>query len=326
VLPVIQELKILGYQESELFGGAKVPPPTEGQSVLPLLAFTRLYAHAYRLLELETSQRSERAPLDKNSVAMMCYCAIHCATLGEVFARISDFLKVLGERGASLSLTQHRGRAVLTMDINRNRNDHAALLVCMSAFNLFYQLFSWMTGEHFPLDEVTVQYPPPQNAEWLLTFFSAPVHYGQAQDTLVFPAAHLNKPVIRSYQELQEIVDYLPFDHWYSGHSEISLAKKMRVIVLNSLQQHGTVPGFDGLAQLFCKSPATMRRRLKEDGTSYSKIVAECQRDYSEHLLLHTELNIEKIATKLGFTDDRSFRRSFQRWHQCTPSEYRRRG
>ena len=36
------------------------------------------------------------------------------------------------------------------------------------------------------------------------------------------------------------------------------------------------------------------------------------------------ELRIGEIALKVGFADDRSFRRSFQRWHQCTPNHYRK--
>lgn len=294
---------------------------SEGQ--LPAFEFCKLYSYTYRLLELETSKRSNKTPLDKNTVAMMCYCAIHCATLGEVIARISDFLKVLGENGAKLDLSVRANQAILNLDAYRGRNDSASLLVCMSAFNLFYQLFSWMTGEHFPLDKVTVQYPEPSSADWMMTFFKAQIVFDSVSDVLFFPASFLEKPVIRSYQELQEIIDYLPFDALYTDRPDVSVAKKIEVIIFNSLQQKSIVPSFDLLAQMFCKSPATLRRRLKDDGGSYSQIVSNCQQCYAEDLLSNSDLQIGEVALKVGFTDDRSFRRSFQRWHQCTPNQYR---
>jgi AraC-like DNA-binding protein len=291
---------------------------------LPALEFCKLYSYTYRLLELETSKRSNKTPLDKNTVAMMCYCAIHCATLGEVITRISDFLKVLGENGAKLNLSVTANQATLTLDAYRGRNDSASLLVCMSAFNLFYQLFSWMTGEHLSLDKITVQYPEPKYAGWMMTFFKAPVAFESVSDSLIFPANFLQKPVIRSYQELQEIIGYLPFDALYADRADVSMAKKIQVIIFNSLHQKSTVPSFDLLAQMFCKSPATLRRRLKDDGCSYLQIVSDCQQSYAEDLLSNSELRIGEVALKVGFTDDRSFRRSFQRWHQCTPNQYRK--
>lgn len=328
LFPVIEELKVLGHSKEEMARAVNISESqlcvdnSEGQ--LPALEFCKLYSYAYRLLELETSKRSNKVPLDKNTVAMMCYCAIHCATLGEVISRISDFLKVLGENGAKLDLSIRANQAVLTLDTYRGRNDSASLLVCMSAFNLFYQLFSWMTGEHFPLDKTTVQYQEPMDGEWLMAFFKAPVSFNSSSNALIFSANCLDKAVVRSYQELQEIIDYLPFDTLCGDRSSVSMTKKIQIIIFNSLQLKSTVPSFELLAQMFCKSTATLRRRLKEDGSSYSQIVSDCQQCYAEDLLMNSDLQIGEIALKVGFADDRSFRRSFQRWHQCTPNHYRK--
>ncbi|MGC4062532.1 MAG: AraC family transcriptional regulator [Aquabacterium sp.] len=76
-------------------------------------------------------------------------------------------------------------------------------------------------------------------------------------------------------------------------------------------------------AQRLHLSERTFKRRLAEEGTSFTALlrdemfVAACQH------LLHSELSIEHIALTLGYTDPANFTRAFRQWSGVSPSDYR---
>ena len=71
-------------------------------------------------------------------------------------------------------------------------------------------------------------------------------------------------------------------------------------------------------------SPATLRRRLSEEGESYQSILDELRRDLAIALLGETSLSVAAIAIELGFAESSAFHRAFKKWTGASPGEYRR--
>lgn len=95
------------------------------------------------------------------------------------------------------------------------------------------------------------------------------------------------------------------------------------MLFVDALQHQGRVPELEVIAQLLHMSPATLRRRLGEEGSSYSELRARCQREMAEYLLRQTSMTMEDIAARLGFSSERAFRRAFREWTGETPSACR---
>ncbi len=70
-------------------------------------------------------------------------------------------------------------------------------------------------------------------------------------------------------------------------------------------------------------SVATMRRRLKQESTSFRTIRANVLNERARRLISRGE-HIESVARALGFSDFRSFSRAFVAWNKVTPTAYRR--
>lgn len=68
-------------------------------------------------------------------------------------------------------------------------------------------------------------------------------------------------------------------------------------------------------------SVATMRRRLKEEGSSFREVRQEALEALAIKFL-EAGFHPNDVAEKLGFSDLRSFSRAFKAWHNMTPSEY----
>lgn len=326
-LPVLQALQNKGYSLQQLFREAGIAAPTKQVNSmrveLPALEFTRLYGIAFRLLEAETSQRTDQSRMGKDVVDMMCYCVITCADLAEAIERVIAFNRMIGPLGSTLELQRDGIRARLLMDLHRNSCDTASLLVCLAAMNVLHQLFSWLIGQPLKLQEVAVKYPVPGDYLPMTESLGIPLQYDQTCDALSFSVHYLAQPVVRSYAELQRIIDYFPFDISYSGLAGGTLSERIRMLLLSTLQQQRPLPSSEAVAQLFHISPATLRRRLREEAAHYSDIRVSCQREYAEHLLRHTGYAVQDIAIQLGFADDRAFRRAFRQWNGVSPSKFR---
>jgi len=72
-------------------------------------------------------------------------------------------------------------------------------------------------------------------------------------------------------------------------------------------------------------SAATLRRHLREEGTSLQELRERCREQLAHEHLITAGLSVEETAERLGYQDVRSFRRAFHRWHGVSPREYRKR-
>ncbi|MFW2374110.1 MAG: helix-turn-helix domain-containing protein [Gammaproteobacteria bacterium] len=66
----------------------------------------------------------------------------------------------------------------------------------------------------------------------------------------------------------------------------------------------------------------TLQRRLKNDGLTYSRLVADVRCEAACRLLKDPSSGVAGIATALGYADPSNFSRAFQRWTGISPRQY----
>lgn len=326
--PLFQELHNRGYSVRALCRelGVVLPPGKGGhtETVLPAPDFARLHDHACRLLEAETSQRGDRSRISKEAVELMFYCAINCSDLREVIGRVAAYCRVAGPVGAVIELEEQGSEARLRLELHRRTRDRAALIVCLTTVRLFHQFFSWLIAEPIALAGLSVKYRAPSTSPLPETHsLDVMPSYDQDADEMRFSRAYLDRPVLRSHAELAKIIDYFSFEIGYACTGKDALAARVRHLIAAALEQRMPMPRFASVAGLLHIGPATLRRRLGQEGCSFARLQAECQRQRAEHLLRCSELATHVIALDCGFSDDRAFRRAFRSWSGRSPSEFR---
>jgi AraC-like DNA-binding protein len=70
-------------------------------------------------------------------------------------------------------------------------------------------------------------------------------------------------------------------------------------------------------------SVATLRRRLADEGTTFSSVVEEVRRNLAREYLCSGQASVGEVAGHLGFSGVAAFGRAFKRWTGSTPSDYR---
>lgn len=328
--PLLEELLRLGGDLESLWRDAGIRTPLDAVlngsvAALPATEFTKMYRYSAGELERLCCAREGRRPMGKTAVNMLCYCVLSCGTLREAIARAAEFNTVLEDRGGELGVHEQGTVARFTLHVPGREKDSANLLVDLIGLHFYHQLFSWLIGCRLQLSEVGVAYRAPAQHHPLLDVFDLPLKFEQPVNSVSFEARQLDQRVVRSNAELENIIDYFPFDLSLAGASRTAFSDQLRLLFLDALQHHNQVPGLAAVAQLFHMSSATLRRRLGEENTSYMELRALCQHEMAESLLSQTEMPTEHIAERLGLSSDRAFRRAFREWSGETPAVFRER-
>lgn len=323
---LLQEVANINGAPQAVLERARLPCSLEDLSSgrvqsLPSLHFAWLCRECVTLLEHHAT-RGAHPPLGMDEVEMLCYCIINCKTLEAAIERAARFCAMLDGRAGELSVHADGDSATFRMRTFRGRKVASALVSDLFGLSFYHRLFSWLIGERIELDGVDLAYPDLMGCEAIVELFGfAPKLHAEANG-FHFPARYLERPVVRSYDQLTELLELFPFD-LVDTDPDAPLADALHNIITAKLAKQEPVPTTAQLANLFNLSSATFRRRLDQEHTSIKQIKEKCRRELAFEFLRHPALTLEEIATRLGFSDAGAFRRAFKGWTGASPADYR---
>lgn len=286
--------------------------------------FARLYAECTWVLDAHAARQEGRAPMTKPEIDLLGHCVITCATLDEAIARAAIFSGMVGPRTAPLSLQVHAGVVEFHMSTSRTRRNVSAFLSDLTGLSMYHRLFGWLIGQEIELLAVHLRYPPLLSAEAVAWLMPHPITYNAADNLLRFPARYLREPVVRNYAELVRLLERFPFDLEEPQSLKTPVSERVRIMLGAALAQGAPMPAMPYLAQQFALSPATLKRRLAEEGASLSSLKAAARCDLAQRFLSDGGLNVSQIAGRLGFSDTSTFARAFSRWTGQSPAAWRK--
>ncbi|WP_309044051.1 AraC family transcriptional regulator [Marinobacter sediminicola] len=148
--------------------------------------------------------------------------------------------------------------------------------------------------------------------------------YDQPDEMLVFPKALLDVPMRLADADASRLA---------SDECEFELQKALKeqgdiaMAVRNMLRlMPGPLPSLEAMAERFCVSSRTLKRRLADRETSYREIVESVLKDRAIQLLRYTNQSVSEIAYELGYADLSNFSRAFKKWTGKSASEFREGG
>jgi AraC-like DNA-binding protein len=104
---------------------------------------------------------------------------------------------------------------------------------------------------------------------------------------------------------------------------EGSFATRVAFLVERDLSRKWTVRDIAGDLML---SPRTLQRRLREEHTSLTAVIADSRITRARRLLVETSNSVTDIGYMLGFSDTPHFSRAFSAAEGMPPSQWRDRG
>jgi AraC-like DNA-binding protein len=288
-----------------------------GKTRVPSASFRQL--SEYLTLELQDENGGMLAQRTKlGTFAMMCNAAINCPTLGQFLQQCVEFNALVSDC-LSLELERDEERARYSVSSQPCTIDNDELII-MILLGITHRLANWVVGKTITLDAVNIASERPSHAHEYNFLFMAPIHFGQERNSLCFAASYLDSPVVRTVQDLEQFLS-TPSMHLMTRHDlDQSLVSKIRAMIKDDVA--GFFPEFDTVAKSLNLTTATLRRRLRAEGSSYQQLKDDIRRDTAIHLLSRGTASMDQVAESVGFSESTSFFRAFKRWTGVTPRAY----
>ena len=281
------------------------------------------YGALWRLVALTLDDEffgQDSRRMKSGSFAMICHAVLNCKTLRQAIDRslrfyaliLDDICGKLNLSGAEASITLHEDSTA-----PHRVFAHEVLLM------LLHGVACWLVGRRIPIKRAQFSYEePPHSAEYRL-MYSASISFRAPHTAIVFDAAYLALPIIQNERTVKEFLRNAPENILLKYKNGSSLGARIRRRLRQSLP--GDLPEFEALAEEMSMTPATLRRRLHEEGTFYQSIKDELRRDLAIGYLSHSKRSAMDIGLELGFSERSAFHRAFKKWTGASPGEFRRR-
>ncbi|BBP66558.1 transcriptional regulator [Pseudomonas sp. Cab53] len=258
-----------------------------------------------------------RAPSKPGTFAMMCHALIHCRTLGKALQRGLLFYGLFPD-APRLSLEAEGERVRLVLDDSTLWDpDH---FLSESLLVIWHRLGSWLIGQRIGLEQATFGYARPAHAAEYDLLFPCPLVFGAPSSSLLFHSRYLDMPLLQDERTLKHFLERSPADLLSRPDDGHSLSSQLRRLLSRDTARW---PDLDTVASHLHISPQTLRRHLREEGTSFQALKDQLRRDIAIYHLGHAQLSLQEIAEQLGFSEPSAFHRAFKKWTGVTPGAYR---
>jgi AraC-like DNA-binding protein len=181
-------------------------------------------------------------------------------------------------------------------------------------------LFRQTLGEQLTPLSVRFAHAAPRDPRPYQDFFRCPVSFDDAVNQIRFEAAVWNAAPPQA-----NAMSYRFFTNQCRRLSAVMEAPLSYAdVVRERLRASVTMPALDELVAELHLTNRTLQRRLAEESTSYSALLAEVRGERAREMIARGGMGNEEIARCLGFADASAFSRAFKGWTGCSPQAYLR--
>jgi AraC-like DNA-binding protein len=259
--------------------------------------------------------------IEPSSYSVLGYISMNCSTLRAIQAKIPIFEKIVGDMGVT-SVEVADGFALQRWEckfadplVARHEVEHVIGSWVIYAKN--YLNFT-------PHDGIWFKHSAPADPKLLADYqeiFGCDVLFDQTSNGIRIREDKLDLPLPQANEKLLAML----LEHATRLLSEINQHQRITDQVKNLLRLmlKDRPPSSAFIAEKLAISSRTLQRKLGEEGTHYKDVLNELRLELALYFLKNTDLSLDNIAYELGYTEARSFYRSFKQWTGTTAGSYR---
>lgn len=209
-------------------------------------------------------------------------------------------------------------KILLTVPKTNSYSERLTVLSTLLAFESGLRKMLVVDTEDYPvIINVTCSRPDG----WTGISSNTMIQFDQPRNSLAFPKKLLKKHLIFSdqheFSQAQKLCDLeLKNIEALNDLSEVVKSKLSRATL--------PLPNIEVITSDLNISVRTLRRRLEGLGIQYIDLKQEVLNTKALELLSVSDLSLQQISWELGYSDYKSFSRSFKKLKNLTPSQYRK--
>ncbi len=266
-------------------------------------------------------------PSTPGTFGILCHLLVDCSTLREALDIGTRYYGLFDmalhvqfqNKEPNAKLNEEQGGSLVVIE-NRpclNKDNYLTEYQLM----LWHRLSCWLTGKRIPIKVTEFAYDKPAHADEFRLFFFGDNKFNMPETLLRIEKQYLDLPVVRDRSDLPELMKEAPYVFLVKPNNTTSINAQIRRILERS--DGLEMPDFEHVADQLNTSTQTLRRRLKDESTSFQAIKDQVRRDIAIYHLSENKFSINEIALKVGFTEPSTFHRAFKKWTGVTPGDYR---
>ena len=210
--------------------------------------------------------------------------------------------------------------AFLTMKEAINPKD-IPVIVCESEFVSACRMGNDVLGEPFLLNEIRFAYPKPVYASDYQDVFQCPVVFNAPGHMMIFDKEFLFRKLPLSNPMARKIYEKECEELYLLIKEQETVSGQVRHRILS---KDKGLPTLSMVAKSMNMSPSTVKRRLREEGSSFRDIVTESLKQKAIDMIQKPSYTMDQVAITLGYSDLSNFYRAFKSWTGHNPGYYRK--
>jgi len=260
------------------------------------------------------------------SYVVLGYITMNSRNVKEALEKAMPYEKLVGDMGVtSFEDINLAGHNCLKMTWECNYS-HPEVIPHM----IDNVLASWVTFSRWLANspeqapkEVWLTHDKPESGTEMIyqEIFRCPIKFNQSSNSLIISHEQLEMPLRRPDPILLQTLE----QHAQTQLNELTSEQDIIIQATRALKDimKSEPPRKERLAEVLGVSGRTLQRKLQSAGSSYQDLLDSVRKESAEYYLAYTQLSMSDIASHLGFSDTRSFHRSFKLWTDTTPGDFR---
>lgn len=258
--------------------------------------------------------------LPRGALDLIEYAVRSSPSLASGVERFARYGCLVSDRVAARTESNDSGLQLIIRDVGSSVVHPARAEFALA---LALKLARDVTGVPIVPVQVAFAHHRPDDVSAHQQFFRVPVRFAAGTNTMIVSAVDVARPLPGADAALSAIVrrrlDQVLPDAVLP--TSASLSGRVRRMLVEDLGQ--TTLTADAVAKALAMSRRTLTRRLGEEDTSFRAILDDVRAELSRALLQDRSLSIADVAFFLQYSEPAAFHRSFRRWTDQTPQNYR---
>lgn len=249
------------------------------------------------------------------------YVMMNCRTLGEAIRKYIKYQNITDTIQKTTIEEQANTRISLVFEKNAALVESTLACYKLAGFVTYGQALTGgkLKPEH--IVEVRFNHSEPADSAEYRRIFPCPLLFNARENSLIMRRDSLDTPVINANPSLLTMFEHHAQEVLKNLSQDESYTAKVSRLLVEMLQ--GDAPRIEMVARELCLSVRSLQDKLKSEGTSYSSLLDRIRKDLAINYIKNKTVTFAEIAYLLGFSEPSVFHRSFKKWTNTTPGQYR---
>jgi AraC-like DNA-binding protein len=248
------------------------------------------------------------------------YAIISSRTLAESADVAQQFWEILG---IPVKVNRKKDTQNQTWEIQStlyNKNSRQWIFQVEEFLSALYTAACFLANRKIQLENIALSYPKPAHEAEYREIFNCPVRFNNETDMVCISNKVLDLKTSMGNPQLFEACKKQCAELSAKLGKNDPLIESIRDIIASSSCR---ITRLDQVANKLCLTPRTLQRYLRKRNTTFKSILSEVRSEIAKTYLERTNLTIDQISDRIGFTETANFRRAFKKWNRISPGEFR---